>query len=31
MAKRQEVKTAMEWYLAGKKAGMAEAEGKAAS
>ena len=29
--KQQEVKTAMEWYLAGKKAGMAEAEGKAAS
>lgn len=31
MAKQQEVKTAMEWYLAGKKAGMAEAEDKAAS
>lgn len=31
MAKQQEVKTAMEWYPAGKKAGMAEAEGKAAS
>lgn len=30
--KQQEVKTAMEWYLAGKKkAGMAEVENKAAS
>lgn len=27
----QEVKTAIEWYLVGKKAGMAEAENKAAS